>query len=192
MNIIADENVLVLSCLASEMSGLDVFDLGCNPTSCDLRREVNGVCLRAVAGQGTQQRAQQRALRLSRVLRGHVCHRTGTRTDDGIAHAADERSVLLNGRKIFYHIIICFLSSAGIQGFSRLVPGDVFEISIKHGPQKWKNKGRILKKSEQSWDHDQITFKVLLTDVLVIKVRPTAAISLFPCSAYRHFVCLFR
>ncbi|KAG1667399.1 Rho family-interacting cell polarization regulator 2 [Nymphon striatum] len=56
-----------------------------------------------------------------------------------------------------------------MKGFARLCPGDVFEICIKHGPQKWKNRGRVMKNSEQTWDNEQTTFKVLLPDVLVIK-----------------------
>ena len=55
-------------------------------------------------------------------------------------------------------------------GFARLVPGDVFEVTIRHGPQKWKTKGRI-KASGQQWDTENSVFKALVGDVFLIKVK---------------------
>ncbi|XP_067121452.1 rho family-interacting cell polarization regulator 2-like isoform X4 [Centruroides vittatus] len=57
----------------------------------------------------------------------------------------------------------------GIQGFARLCAGDVFTITIKHGEQKWKTRGKIQKHGKQSWDNHQVMFKALLGDVLYIK-----------------------
>ncbi|CAG5126588.1 unnamed protein product, partial [Candidula unifasciata] len=58
----------------------------------------------------------------------------------------------------------------GIAGYARVVPGDVFEVLIKHGDQKWKTKGRIEKDSSQRWDSPSHTFKCLVGDLLSIKV----------------------
>lgn len=59
----------------------------------------------------------------------------------------------------------------GIQGFARICPGDVFEITVKYGPsQKWKTKGKILKDGiNQFWENDKIVFRSLLGEVLNIK-----------------------
>lgn len=58
----------------------------------------------------------------------------------------------------------------GIQGFARICPGDVFEITIKYGEgQKWKSRGKILKNSDQVWDNQSVTFKALIDQVLSIK-----------------------
>ncbi|ESO97691.1 hypothetical protein LOTGIDRAFT_103971, partial [Lottia gigantea] len=57
----------------------------------------------------------------------------------------------------------------GMAGFARLCPGDVFEVTIRHGPQKWKTKGRIEKNNTQKWDIPEFTFKSLVGDILTIK-----------------------
>ncbi|XP_076450883.1 rho family-interacting cell polarization regulator 2-like isoform X2 [Babylonia areolata] len=57
----------------------------------------------------------------------------------------------------------------GMAGFARLCPGDVFEVTIRHGPQKWKTKGRIEKNSTQRWDVPEFTFKCLVGEILIIK-----------------------
>ena len=64
-------------------------------------------------------------------------------------------------------------------GFARLCPGDVFEVTIRHGPQKWKTKGRIEKNNTQRWDVPEFTFKSLVGEILVIKVRCQFASLLF-------------
>lgn len=56
-------------------------------------------------------------------------------------------------------------------GFARLCPGDVFEIVVKHGHQKWKSKGRIEKNGTQRWDHPDFKFKAVIGDVFNIKVH---------------------
>ncbi|GAB6021524.1 with sequence similarity 65, member A [Chamberlinius hualienensis] len=57
----------------------------------------------------------------------------------------------------------------GVQGFARLCSGDAFEITIRHGHQKWKSRGRILKNKQQTWDSKGYVFKALLGEVLHIK-----------------------
>ncbi|CAN8004257.1 unnamed protein product, partial [Ixodes hexagonus] len=57
----------------------------------------------------------------------------------------------------------------GIQGFARLCAGDNFEISVKHGEQKWKSRGRVQKNGQQVWDNQQIIVKALLGEFLFIK-----------------------
>ncbi|XP_025086005.1 rho family-interacting cell polarization regulator 2-like isoform X3 [Pomacea canaliculata] len=59
----------------------------------------------------------------------------------------------------------------GMAGFARLCPGDVFEVSIRHGPQKWKSKGRIEKNNTQRWDVPEFTFKSLVGEILIIKAQ---------------------
>ena len=62
------------------------------------------------------------------------------------------------------------LQMQGIQGFARLCPGDVFEITIKCGEkQKWKCKGKILKNNTQSWDSTEQIFRPNLSDQLSVK-----------------------
>lgn len=60
---------------------------------------------------------------------------------------------------------------SGMAGFARLCPGDVFEIVVKHGHQKWKSKGRIEKNGTQKWDHPDFKFKAVIGDVFNIKVH---------------------
>ncbi|XP_055998054.1 rho family-interacting cell polarization regulator 2-like isoform X2 [Ostrea edulis] len=57
----------------------------------------------------------------------------------------------------------------GMAGFARLCPGDVFEIVLKHGTQKWKSKGRIEKNGSQRWDNHEYKFKAVIGDVFNIK-----------------------
>ncbi|XP_074594283.1 uncharacterized protein LOC141849729 isoform X1 [Brevipalpus obovatus] len=63
-----------------------------------------------------------------------------------------------------------YLQMKGIQGFARLCPGDVFEITIKHGDQqKWKTRGKILKDGTQCWESQQTLIKALIGERLTIK-----------------------
>ncbi|XP_064601476.1 rho family-interacting cell polarization regulator 1-like isoform X2 [Liolophura sinensis] len=57
----------------------------------------------------------------------------------------------------------------GMVGFARLCPGDVFEVTLRYGSQKWKSKGRVEKDSSQKWEVPDFVFKALLGDIISIK-----------------------
>jgi len=59
----------------------------------------------------------------------------------------------------------------GIMGFARVMPGDSFEVSIRHGSQKWKSKGFVSKDSEQKWEHEKRALSVQICSSLTVKVN---------------------
>ena len=58
----------------------------------------------------------------------------------------------------------------GLQGFARLCAGDVFEISLRHGSQKWRSRGKVGRDgSSQKWDSTAATFRLSLDQMLFIR-----------------------
>lgn len=64
---------------------------------------------------------------------------------------------------------VLHIQMKGLQGFARLCPGDVFEITLRHGSQKWRTKGKIGRDGSQTWDSAKFTFKVMIDELLFIR-----------------------
>ncbi|XP_070581987.1 rho family-interacting cell polarization regulator 2-like isoform X2 [Ptychodera flava] len=65
----------------------------------------------------------------------------------------------------------CFqLEVQGIAGFARLCTGDLFEVLLRHGGQKWKFKGRVEKDSEQTWENRTMLLYPVIEDNISIRV----------------------
>lgn len=50
-----------------------------------------------------------------------------------------------------------------------MMPGDVYEVIVRHGHQKWRSKGKLGLNS-QCWENNVFVFKALVGDILSIKV----------------------
>ena len=62
-------------------------------------------------------------------------------------------------------------SNADISAYARIAPGDTFEVFIRHGQQKLKCKGKVLKDGKQNWENRRSVFKCMLDEPLHIKVQ---------------------
>ncbi len=60
-------------------------------------------------------------------------------------------------------------TNAGLLGFARLMPGDVYDVIVHYGAQKWKSRGHI-GASTQTWDNDNVILKAVVADLLDVKV----------------------
>ena len=67
------------------------------------------------------------------------------------------------------HLTYVYVFFTGLVGFARMMPGDVYEVILRHGHQKWKSKGKI-GINTQAWDHNTFVFKAMVGDVFNIKV----------------------
>ncbi|CAN0154324.1 unnamed protein product [Lampetra planeri] len=58
----------------------------------------------------------------------------------------------------------------GLVGFARLCPKDTYEVSLRHGRQRWKVRGRIGAEGEQCWASDGTVLLPLIGEPIVVKV----------------------
>ncbi|KAI8477744.1 negative regulation of establishment of T cell polarity, partial [Branchiostoma belcheri] len=58
----------------------------------------------------------------------------------------------------------------GMAGFARLCPGDVYDLLVRYGPQKWRLRGRVERDLTQVWDNQEVVFQPLIADMLNFKV----------------------
>ncbi|CAD5227389.1 unnamed protein product [Bursaphelenchus xylophilus] len=131
----------------------------------------------------SSQRQEARALEENRELYAHYVHRLHRlqeriqRVMDngqavGDSHLAVLNTAEMNAIEAELDGLVGRLNVEvkAIIGFARLASGDIFEVSVKHGSQKWKTRGKTQPDRAQRWDSPGHNFTCYPDHPIMVKV----------------------